>query len=139
MTKKKHYIKTVKDIRYCEENGLTIYSEKRRCYWMFKNDSWCQFIGTEIYFYNTSLAIKDDELYYEEESEEQQEPTEKDVGKLCWFWMYDEKDKTVHILKNVSFTDEYHYNDSDIRGCGFNHCRPLTKEEIKEFMEKAEC
>ena len=134
--KKKHYIKDISDIKHCEENGLIIYSEKRGCYWVFKNDSWCQFIDTEVYFYNTSLAIKDDELYYEEESEEQQEATEKDIDKLCWFWDFDERLKIVGKLVDVNENiDDSYQVDGDVN---MKHCRPLTKEEIKEFMEKAD-
>ena len=27
MTKKKHYIKTIEDIKYCEENGIELYDD----------------------------------------------------------------------------------------------------------------
>ena len=81
MTKKKHYIKTIEDIKYCEENGLTIYSD---CYtnyfYKFENGCWNEFYnnGKNLSFYNHGLNVCDGELYYyEEESEEQTEATEK--------------------------------------------------------------
>ena len=78
--------------------------------------------------------------YFEEESEEQTEVTEKDVGKLCWFWngeKLDDESMELGILEDVSYDgDELKYLSDD--EYWRYHCRPLTKAEIQEFMEKAE-
>ena len=66
--------------------------------------------------------------------EEQQEATEKDIGKLCWFWD-DNVNKFIEVLDVCDKDYKIPYE------CGlgwYNHCRPLTKAEIQEFMEKAE-
>lgn len=68
------------------------------------------------------------------EKQEQQEANTKDVGKLCWFWNTNEKDKEINVLYGLYEGKRY----MDKKTFLFNHCRPLTKEEIKEFMEKAE-
>lgn len=137
--KKKHYITTIADIKYCEEYEKTLYSELRGIFWKFENGVWCEFVDGVCLSYNVTLCVKDGLLYYEEESEEQQEASEKDVGKLCWFWdKEDSSDKTVSLLKSVAYESfiatEFYANNIGY----YDHCRPLTKEEIKEFMEKAE-
>lgn len=137
MKKIKHEVKTIDDIKYCEEKEEVIYSEKRGCCWKFKEDVWCQCIGNKVYFYNVSLNIAEDDLYYYEEEQEQQEATADDVGKLCLFWDIenDKKDETIGVLRLVAgSTIPYSRKGGGL----FIHCRPLTKEEIKEFMEKAE-
>ena len=135
--KKKHYIKDISDIKYCEDNGLTIYSDTwEPDFFKFDNGVWCMYSDNELKFYNSSFDVSYDELYYyEEEPEEQQEVTEKDVGKLCWFWDEDEDDKQVSVLNEIRMGSFPYYS---INLGVYINCRPLTKEEIKEFMEKAE-
>ena len=136
--KKKCYIETVEDIKYCEENGLKIYSDTwEPDFFKFDNGVWCMYSDNELKFYNSSFDVSYDDLYYyKEESEEQQEATETDVGKLCWF--YDREEiKVVGILREVLSMDDTVPFRSDY-GITSMHCRPLTKEEIKKFMEKAE-
>lgn len=131
--KKKHYIKTVDDIKYCEENNIILTdSNNKKAFCIFDNNTWI-WSDSKTSLYNVQLLL-DGSLYYYEEP---QEATEKDVGKLCWFWDGDfsDKDKVVCVLREVS---DYGYPFRDKTECGWNHCRPLTKEEIKEFMEKAE-
>lgn len=135
MTKKKHYITTIADIKYCEEYEKTLYSELRGIFWKFENGVWCEFVDGVCLSYNVTLSVKDGLLYYEEELEEQTKATENDIGKLCWFWDEDEDDKQVSVLNEIrlgSFT----YYSRNLGVC--INCRPLTKEEIQEFMEKAE-
>lgn len=136
--KKKHQIKTIDDIKYCEEHGVTIYSDTwEPDFFKFDNGVWCMYSDNELKFYNSSFDVSYDELYYyEEEPEEQQEVTEKDVGKLCWGWNTYNEEKDLGVLKEVEKeeSDKYH-----LIGLGwFEHCRPLTKAEIQEFMERAE-
>ena len=134
MTKKKHYIKTIEDIKYCEEKGIELYDEYQAtvCF-RFVDGVWCSYTNKNLNVYNVRLSLNS--LYYEEESEEQQEATEDDVGKLCWFWDVD-NNKFIEVLAGYNKDSKTPYEC----GAGWynRYCRPLTKEEIKEFMEKAE-
>ena len=197
--KKKHYITTIADIKYCEENGRTIWSaiDVSNYYYKFSNGVWCRYRENDegkeddLFEYNSRLCVSLNDTnilyYYEEESEEkpkitkddlgkkaifpdgsigelrfivkpagknfmygkdactfyksceiveeQQEATEKDIGKLCWFWDV-ENNKFIEVLAGYDKDCEIPYE------CGVGwynkHCRPLTKAEIQEFMEKAE-
>ena len=62
-----------------------------------------------------------------------QEATEADVGKLCYFWDYDDEDysKRIGLLTRIYNNQEYTYTMS--KGESFNHCRRLTKQEIEEL------
>lgn len=76
MTKKQHYIKTIEDIKYCEENGIELYDDYQAtvCF-KFVDGVWCSYTNKNLNVYNVKLALNS--LYYEEESEEPQEATEK--------------------------------------------------------------
>lgn len=68
MTKIKHEIKTIDDIKYCEEHGLTIYSDTwEPDFFKFTNGVWCMYSDNELKIYHTSFDISYDELYYYEE------------------------------------------------------------------------
>ena len=136
MTKKKREIKTIDDIKYCEEHCLTIYSAVDGHYYEFNDGQWNEYdddVGN-LRAYNACLPLDFDLYYYEEQ--EQKEADENDVGKLCWFWnAYDAHDKIVGLLKGIEISGDRFYAENIAY---YRHCRPLTKEEIKEFMEKAE-
>ena len=134
--KKKHQIKTIDDIKYCEEHCLTIYSAVDGHYYEFNDGQWNEYdddVGN-LRAYNACLPL-DFDLYYYEEEQEQQEATAEDVGKLCWFWDRGEDDKQVSVLNEIKIGSLSYYSKN--LGIYF-HCRPLTKAEIQEFMEKAE-
>ena len=126
---KRHFIKDISDIKYCEEHCLKIHTVLKNSY-RFIEGGWCYFNCNGILVkYNTSIDCKNS-LYYEE-------ATKADIGKLCLFWGRDYKDAELGILEEVS------YDDDEVKYLSkqeywYYHCRPLTKEEIKEFMEKAE-
>ena len=133
--KKKHYIKIVEDIKYCEENGLTIFSEIQERYYEFHNNVWCSYDENsgDIKIYNCEMFIDDLCLYYyEEESEEpMQEATEADVGKLCLFWDNEERDGERSILKVIHSKELYPYLTED---CNYYvHCRRLSPAEVAEI------
>lgn len=138
MKKEKHLIETIDDIKYCEENGLIIFSDKICSSWEFLNNVWCQCVGKFVCLYNVTLNIKEDKLFYYEE-QEQQEAQQSDIGKLCWFFYEEDKgEKIISILRKI---EPYDYGIGVFMTSTksyYPHCRPLTKEEIKEFMEKAE-
>ena len=91
--------------------------------------SWCSYTNKNLNAYNVKLSLNS--LYYEEESEEQTEATDNDVNKLCIF------DRNfIGVLSCIIEGQERKFHGI---GLGwFEHCRPLTKAEIQEFMEKAE-
>lgn len=135
MTKKKHYIKTVDDIKYCEENGKMLFDKDNKYSFKFDNGRWTEYdVEGNLCSYNTTLFVSDDLHYYEEESEEQTEVSEKDIGKLCWFWDVD-NNKFIEVLAGYDKDSKTPYEC----GAGWynRYYRPLTKEEIQEFMEKA--
>ncbi|MBO7432028.1 MAG: hypothetical protein J6U02_03945 [Elusimicrobia bacterium] len=66
-----------------------------------------------------------------------QEATLKDVGKLCWFWEGSDVKARIGILNSIEKDINGRYFYTEIENL-YLHCRPLTKEEIKEFMEKSE-
>lgn len=141
---KQHYIKTVADIKYCEDNEKTVFSEfEKNRYYEFHNNVWCQYKkgSRDIIVYNCEMFVDDLELYYyEKESEELQEATEKDVGKLCWFSNVADGDKYISILSQITSDNIFVSNIFASQGNWqyWKHCRPLTKAEIQEFMEKVE-
>ena len=61
-----------------------------------------------------------------------QEATEADAGKLCYFWDDDEEYKGYAILtlKDVAGGKPYYIADGTTT---YDHCRRLTKQEIKEL------
>lgn len=68
MKKKKHLVNTVDDIKYCEEHGLTIYSDTwEPDFFRFINGVWCMYSDNELKIYNNTFDIPYDELYYYEE------------------------------------------------------------------------
>lgn len=136
--RKKHYIRTVEDIKHCEENGRMLFSKDNIHSFKFERGCWSEYDDEgNLWIYNASID-PEEVHYYEEESEEQQEATEKDVGRLCWFYDTEKMNnrKVVGKLREVLQDDNFPFR-SDY-GIPSIHCRPLTKEEIKEFMEKAE-
>lgn len=64
-----------------------------------------------------------------------QEATEADIGKLCYFWGNDENDYAYGILGYIGTENgEKYYNIDNIdEGLYFEHCRRLTKQEIKKL------
>ena len=138
MTKIKHEIKTIDDIKYCEEHGLTIYGgiHSENTY-KFESNQWNRYDkdGRTLKVYDCGIYLEIDPFYYEEaEEQEQQEATADDVGKLCRF-IKNDGEEFVAVLEDYDTGYNLRYECC----CGwYYHCRPLTKAEIQEFMEKAE-
>lgn len=133
---KKKYLKTVEDVLVLKNTDTKIYSEKDEgCYYQFVKGVLCCFSKSSDHVCIGDWVTLKMNLYILEE-EPEQEASEKDVGKLCWFF---DKDtfKVVGILKEVLSKDDCFPFRSDY-GIPSKNCRPLTKKEIKEFMEKAE-
>lgn len=125
--KKKHEIKTIDDIKYCEENGLIVFSDKICSSWEFLNNVWCQCVGKFVCLYNVTLNIKEYKLFYYEE-QEQQEATEDDENTLCVFWRGD-SDKYYGVLDYIQSGGDFKM----LGGCSFPHCRRLSPSEVAEL------
>jgi hypothetical protein len=66
------------------------------------------------------------------------EATEADIGKLCYFWNYDEhyKNRTGSFGK-LCIIDEHRRDNAKYQGQNigwFFHCHRLTKQEIEELV-----
>lgn len=131
--KKKHYIKDISDIKYCEKHGLKIYPRMKGFYFEFHNGVWGMYDENDLLVsYQTTLFVSDNLYYYEEKSEEQKEATEKDIGKLCWFWGSNDKNMELGILEGVNCDeDEIEYESGD--GFCYHHCRKLSPAEVSEI------
>ena len=58
--------------------------------------------------------------------------TEKDIGKLCWFSDYEDfAEKRLGILKVIESTLEYPYETET--GTIYKFCKRLTEKELKEI------
>lgn len=66
-----------------------------------------------------------------------QEVTEADIGKLCYFWDYDEqKESGTGSFGKLCIIDEHKVEGTKYQGQNigwFPHCRRLTKQEIEEL------
>lgn len=125
---KKRYLKTIEDVLALKNTDTKIYEENHNGYYKFVKGTLCYFKSYNCITYFDCALDMEKELYILEE-EPMQEATEADIGKLCWFSNRGGR-KFVGILREVlshAFISDY--------GARSVHCRPLTKEEIKEFME----
>lgn len=65
------------------------------------------------------------------------EATEADIGKLCYFWDYDEqKESGTGSFGKLCIIDEHKVKGTKYQGQNigwFPHCRKLTKQEIEEL------
>ena len=59
--------------------------------------------------------------------------TSRDIGKLCWFWDDIREDKICGVLEDIHSNPFYHkgtyYDGADY----YDHCRRLSREEIKNL------
>lgn len=66
-----------------------------------------------------------------------QEATEADIGKLCYFWDYDEEQENgTGSFGKLCIIDEHKVEGTKYQGQNigwFPHCRRLTKQEIEEL------
>lgn len=131
--KKKHYIKDISDIKYCEEKGLTIYSYTwEPDFFKFDNGVWCMYSDNELKSYNSSFDVSYDDLYYYEEEPEEQEATEKDVGKLCKFYDTEADEPRYSVLEKV-FKEDSDFPFMDSCCDTWEHCRRLSPAEVAEI------
>lgn len=130
--KKKHYIKDISDIKYCEEHKRLVLAGVYSDTYKFEDGVWNRYDSDgNLDYYNIGISTTDGLYYYEEESA----ASKNDVGKLCLFWNFDADKPLLGILED---TEACEYRYKCLNRDWYIHCSPLTKEEIQEFMEKAE-
>lgn len=58
------------------------------------------------------------------------------IGKLCWFWDYDDTKKGLGVLLEIEDEQQYPYKTtvSLVGGTFYKHCSPVKREEI-EFVK----
>lgn len=50
------------------------------------------------------------------------------IGKLCWFWKYDNSEPVVDLLSSIrDIYDEFPYHSANYGWC--KHCRPVKPDE----------
>lgn len=133
------YLRTVEDFLALKDTDTKIYNGSNRtgCHYQFVNGCFCRLDNNGDFIFNVGIAVNGQDFYIEEESEEPvQEATAEDVGKLCWFFDDDEERKYISKLTKKYISADFRFEDCF--GDSWKHCRPLTKAEIQEFMEKAE-
>ena len=126
---KKKCVKTIEDIKYCEENNLVIRDDdcKSNSY-AFEGNCWVYYLEGQPALYNVSIRLGS-KLYYEES---EREATEEDIGTLCKFWGRDYKDAELGILEEVSYDgDEVRYMSKE--EYWYYHCHKLTPSEVAEL------
>lgn len=134
--KTRKYLKTVEDVLALKDTDTKIYVHDESGYYKFVNGVLCAFDDKDNSWSICSTLYGPAEIYIIEE-EPMQEATEEDLGKLCWFFDDENINKYLSVLKSISEDKRDKYRSGF--WCWHYHCRPLTKEEIKKFMEKAEC
>ena len=75
-----------------------------------------------------------DSCYFEDEDKEE-EATETDIGKLCYMWDRNRKDKVVRVLGRISdkrLNSKYPYSSKENTDC-WMHCRILTPLEVEQI------
>jgi hypothetical protein len=120
----KKYLNTFEDIEALRNTDTKIYSSGSDCYFQFIKGVPCVFYSDGVVFYNSAICL--DETKYIEVPDE---PDESWVGKLGWFWDYNEEFKSLDVLERIE-TGRYGVKDSS---WSYDHFRPLTPEEVEKY------
>jgi len=62
-----------------------------------------------------------------------QEATEADIGKICAFWEDGYKEPVYSRLHEIDCEKHCYKYVAEMDSSGYEHCRRLTKQEIKEL------
>lgn len=124
----KKYLTTPEEILALKDTDTKIYKDNCCGYFKFVGGVFCYFSKTSDVFFNVELGFNqvESQLYIEVE---ELEVTKEDIGKLCWFWDFDEKKKQIGVLVELD-EDSCPYRN----GYGwYHHCRRLTNAEVAEI------
>lgn len=133
----KKYLTTPEEILALKDTDTKIYTFFKDKYYKFINGVLCFFNEKdELLLFNTVLVVNHhtDSYPYILIEESISNATEKDIGKLCWFFDEDEDSGNYGILKCI-MDGEFYINGV----LKYSNCRRLSFEEIVEltgYMEK---
>lgn len=125
----KKYLTTPEEILALRHTDTKIYNEScetEEIYYQFVDGVLCEFIRDDGFIFNTDLPLS--KLYILVE-EPVKEVLEEDIGKLCWFWDFDDDDKQIGVLVGIA-KDSCPYRNGY---SWYQHCRRATPAEIAEI------
>lgn len=124
----KKYLTTPEEVLALRDTDTKIYVENAEGYYKFIQ-------GTLFYFQNAGTDFECQSSLWKSQNpyilveEPVMEVTEEDIGKLCWFWDFDDDDKQVGVLVGIA-KDSCPYRNGY---SWYQHCRRLTPEEVSEI------
>lgn len=86
----------------------------------------------DVYFIEPNEITADDWELYEEPIDWQYIIDHKC---LCWFWEDSKQDKLAQNLNSVDSNSPFMFVDS--RNVAYKHCRPVRKDEVTFYEDKA--
>ena len=125
----KKYLTTPEEILALRHTDTKIYNEScetEEIYYQFVDGVLCEFIRDDGFIFNTDMHLS--KLYILVE-EPVKEVLEEDIGKLCWFWDFDDDDKRIGVLVGIA-KDLCPYRN---KYAWYQHCRRATPAEIAEI------
>lgn len=134
----KKYLTTPEEVLALKDTDTKIYDYFKDKYYKFVGGILCYFNDKdEILLFNTNLVLghlKNSYPYILIE-EPISNATEKDIGKLCWFWDDEDEDTGNYGVLKYIRDEKFYINDL----LSYDNCKRLTFEEIVEltgYMEK---
>lgn len=124
----KKYLTTPEEILALKDTDTKIYVENAGGYYKFIQ-------GTLFYFQNAGVDFEYQSSLWKSQNpyilveEPVKEADENDIGYLCWFWDFDEKDKKIGVLVGLD-EDSCPYRNGYT---WYRHCRRATPAEVAEI------
>lgn len=134
----KKYLTTPEDLLALKDTDTKIYTFYEDKYYKFVDGVLCFFNEKdELLLFNTVLVINHhcDCYPYILIEEPISNATEKDIGKMCWFFFDEDEDSGNYGVLKYIRDGKFHINDL----FSYDNCKRLTFEEIVEltgYMEK---
>lgn len=127
----KKYLTTPEEILALRNTDTKLYREKYCGYFKFVDGVPCFFSDASDIFFNTEIDFNPNESkLYILVKENLSNATEKDIGKLCWFWD-DEEDEDVGNYGVLKYIRDGKFYINDL--LYYDKCRRLTFEEVVEL------
>ena len=125
----KKYLTTPEEILALKDTDTKIYVEHQGGYYKFVGGVLCYFHSDgKDFHYQTGLWMSQNPYILVEEPVK--EVTEKNIGKLGWFYNDDETNRFIDIVSSCDSTCGY---AASVFGGWFKHFCPLTPAEVAEI------
>jgi hypothetical protein len=125
----KKYLTKPEEILALKDTDTKIYIDGLSTYYQYVGGVLCRFHEKYPAVFNCGVELNGLDPLYILVEEPVKEATEKDIGKLCYFWD-DESENAVGVLEKMDESIPYPYRNKD----GFYyHCRRLTPAEVAEI------